>query len=77
LKFDGLPPQTGALSFFGRSFATYEPADAHVEFPHGGAGIFGQAIARVLMEKALEGGASFFEIVFVDFADGEERVEAV
>ena len=51
-----------------------------VDFFHRRAGILGQPVARIAMKKVFEDRARLFgivEIVLVDLADREERVEAV
>ncbi len=51
-----------------------------IDFFHRRAGIVSQPVARIAMKKVFEGRARLFgiaEIVLINLADGEERVEAV
>ena len=51
-----------------------------IDFFHRRAGIIGQPVARIAMKKVFKDGTRLFgivEIVLVDLADREERVEAV
>src|ERR1019366_4592242 len=59
---------------------TFHFVGVGVDFLHRGAGIIGQTVARIAMQKVFEDRARLFgivEIVLVDLANRKERVEAV